>query len=72
MKIKLFTIILLILTFSCGNAETKLDEDNICDLSNGERVEDGWSGNDKGNNFCNSCWNHAAMLHGFLHSSVGL
>ena len=29
MKIKLFTIILLILTFSCGNAETKLDEDNI-------------------------------------------
>ena len=55
MKIKLFTIILLILTFSCGNAETKLDEDNICDLSNGERVEDGWSGNDKGNNFCNSC-----------------
>ncbi len=55
MKIKLFTIILLILTFSCGNAETKLNEDNFCYLSNGERVESGWSGSDKGDNFCNTC-----------------
>ncbi|MBM02036.1 MAG: hypothetical protein CL762_04900 [Chloroflexi bacterium] len=55
MKIILSTIILLILTLSCGNTETNLDEDNFCYLSNGERVEDSWSGNDKGGNFCNTC-----------------
>ncbi len=29
--------------------------DKFCILSNGEKVEEGWSGNDTGNNSCNKC-----------------
>jgi len=29
--------------------------DKFCTLSNGVKVEEGWSGNDTGNNWCNKC-----------------
>ena len=34
--------------------DSKMDtSDKFCTLSNGEKVEEGWSGNDTGNNWCN-------------------
>ena len=36
--------------------DSKMDtSDKFCTLSNGEKVEEGWSGNDTGNNWCNKC-----------------
>ena len=36
--------------------DSKIDaSDKFCTLSNGVKVEEGWSGNDTGNNWCNKC-----------------
>ena len=35
--------------------ENQIAEGSTCTLSGGEVVQDGWQGNDTGNNHCNSC-----------------
>ena len=35
--------------------ENQIPEGSTCTLSDGEVVQDGWQGNDTGNNHCNSC-----------------
>ena len=35
--------------------ENQIPEGSTCTLSDGEVVQDGWQGNDTGNNYCNSC-----------------
>ena len=35
--------------------ENQIAEGSTCTLSGGEVVQDGWQGNDTGNNYCNSC-----------------
>ena len=35
--------------------ENQIAEGSTCTLSGGEGVQDGWQGNDTGNNHCNSC-----------------
>lgn len=35
--------------------ETCKPQKNTCELTGGETVEEGWSGNDTGSNFCNTC-----------------
>ena len=38
------------------NDNSSMDNsDNFCTLNSGEEVEEGWSGNDTGSNFCNKC-----------------
>ena len=57
----------LFLCFACSSPEediaviqTNINSDQIqnnktCKLSEGQTVEEGWSGNDNGSNFCNKC-----------------
>ena len=37
------------------NSDYKINEETSCTLNGGEKVIEGWAGNDTGNNFCNKC-----------------
>ena len=37
------------------NSDYKINEEVSCTLDGGEKVNEGWAGNDTGNNFCNKC-----------------
>ena len=56
---KYLVVIILIIFSACTNPDNAeindLSSNKFCMLTGGEKVEEGWSGKDSGDNYCNQC-----------------